>query len=115
MCMFLSLPTLSDSDHEGLGPGRSGSMDRGSSFRWKSSNAQSMIRMMRWGGLPSLRTVEMSAALIVYRDNIDMYLEMAIHTICLRILNKHGNIIYSVLIRILPAVQLQLPPVLALL
>ena len=80
MCMFLSLPTLSDSDHEGLGPGLSGSMDRGSSFRWKSSNAQSMIRMMRWGGLPSLRTVEMSAALIVYRDNIDMYilyLEMA--------------------------------------
>ena len=83
MCMFLSLPTLSDSDQEGLGPGRSGSMDRGSSFRWKSSKAQSMMRMMRWGGLPSLRTVEMSAALIVYRDNIECIyctLRWQIHT-----------------------------------
>ena len=81
-CMFLSPPTLSDSDHEGLGPGRSGSMVRGSSFRWKSSKAQSMMRMMRWGGFPSLRTVEMSAALIVYRDKMHMYilyLEMVMH------------------------------------
>ena len=66
--MFLS-PTLSDSPHEGLGLGRSGSMLRGSSLRWKSSKAQSMMRMMRCGGFPSLRTVEMSAALIVCRDD----------------------------------------------
>ena len=88
----LSPPTLSDSDHEGLGPGRSGSMVKGSSFRWKSSKAQSMMRMMRWGGFPSLRTVEMSAALIVCRDKMQMYimyLEMGMHTVCLRILNSY--------------------------
>jgi len=32
---------------------------------WKSNNTQSIIRMMRWGGLPSVRTVAMSDGFMV--------------------------------------------------
>lgn len=35
-------------------------------FFWKSSSTQSMIRMMRWGGRPRVRTVAMSDGLIVW-------------------------------------------------
>jgi len=44
------------SDQDGFTHGRSGSCCTTSIFFWKSSNTQSMIRMMRWGGLASLRT-----------------------------------------------------------
>lgn len=32
---------------------------------WKSNNTQSIIRMMRWGGLPSVRTVAISDGFMV--------------------------------------------------
>ena len=57
--------TLSDSPQEGLGPGLSGSAERVSSLRWKSSSTESMILIIRWGGLPSFLTVAMSDALMV--------------------------------------------------
>ena len=47
-----------------------GAMVKGSSFLWNSSKVQSTMRMMRCGGFPSLQIVEMSAALIVYRDDV---------------------------------------------
>ena len=59
--------TFSDSPHDGLIHSRSGSFVIVSSFLWNSSRQQSMIRMMRCGGLPSLRTVEMSEGLMVLR------------------------------------------------
>ena len=63
---FNTTNTLRDSAHEGRGQGRSGSRVTESTFFWKSSSTQSMILMMRWGGLASLRTVAMCAALMVY-------------------------------------------------
>ncbi len=53
---FCVLISLSDSDHDGLGQTRSGSASTADILRWKSRITQSIIRMMRWGGLASLRT-----------------------------------------------------------
>ena len=64
--------TFSDSLHDGLGHGRSGSAVTMSIRFWKRIRAQSMIRMMRWGGLASLRTVDMWAALIVCKK-VDLF------------------------------------------
>ena len=53
-------PTLRASNQDGLGLGFSGSIWYGcSSFFWKSMITQSMILMIRCGGLASLRTVAM--------------------------------------------------------
>jgi len=49
--------SLRASDHDGFAHGFSGSAVTGSRCRWNSSSTQSMILMMRWGGLASLRTV----------------------------------------------------------
>jgi hypothetical protein len=53
---LLALMSLRASDQDGLGQGLSGSVDTGSTRRWNSSSTQSMMRMIRWGGLASLRT-----------------------------------------------------------
>lgn len=62
--------TFRDSLQEGFGDCRSGSGVTWSHFFWKSINTQSIIRMMRWGGLANLRTVEMWAGLIVCKRKI---------------------------------------------
>lgn len=49
--------TFRDSAQEGLGHGAAVSAMIGCSFLWKRISTQSMILMMRCGGLPSLRTV----------------------------------------------------------
>ena len=52
--------TLRDSDHDALiSPGRSGSGTTESTFFRDNISTQSMIRMIRGGGLPSRRTVAM--------------------------------------------------------
>ena len=51
-----ALMSLSASGHEGFMHGFSGSMAMVSILRWKSSSTQSMIRMIKCGGLASLRT-----------------------------------------------------------
>lgn len=57
--------TLRDSLQLGVGHGLSGSATTGEIVRRNRRSTQSIIRMMRCGGLASLRTVEMSAALMV--------------------------------------------------
>lgn len=59
--------TLRDSDHEGLLQSLSGSLVMGSTLFWKRMRQQSMILMIRCGGLASLRTVAISAGLMVFR------------------------------------------------
>lgn len=59
--------SLSDSCQEGVTQFFSGSIFVGLSRRWKSSSTQSMMRMMRCGGRPSVRTVAMSDGLMVWR------------------------------------------------
>lgn len=56
---------LRDSPHEGLQQGLSGSAVTGSTFLKNSSNTQSIMRMIRWGGLASFLTVAMCAGLMV--------------------------------------------------
>ena len=58
---------LRASFQDGLTQGRSGSGSTGLRRRWKSRRQASMMRMMRWGGLASLRTVAMWAGLMVCR------------------------------------------------
>ena len=57
--------TLRDSLQDGFIQAFSGSCCTTSTRRWNSSSTQSMMRMMRCGGFPSLRTVAMSAGLMV--------------------------------------------------
>lgn len=54
LLLFMS---FCDSVHDGFGHGRSGSIVHGSILHWKSSSTQSMMRIMRCGGLPSFFTV----------------------------------------------------------
>lgn len=61
----IDLLTLSDSDQDGLMDSFSGSLVIASSLFWKRRRQQSIILMIRCGGLASLRTVAISAALIV--------------------------------------------------
>lgn len=56
---------LRDSPQEGLQQGLSGSAVTGSTFLKNSSNTQSIMRMIRWGGLASFLTVAMCAGLMV--------------------------------------------------
>lgn len=63
---FPAVMSFNDSCHEGVLQFFSGSTFTGLTFLWKSSSTQSMIRMMRWGGRPSVRTVAISDGLIVY-------------------------------------------------
>ena len=62
-------PTFNDSDQDGLTHGLSGSCTTGSILLRNSISTQSMILMIRWGGLASFLTVAMFAALIVYKYN----------------------------------------------
>ena len=69
--------TLRDSDQLGLKHVLSGSAVIVSTFFWKRSSTQSMMRMMRWGGLASFLTVDMWAALMV----CNRYIEQTYNTI----------------------------------
>lgn len=53
--------------HDGFTPGRSWSGVTESIFLWNKSSTQSIIRIIKWGGLPSLRTVAMSDGFIVWK------------------------------------------------
>lgn len=57
--------SLSDSCQEGMVQFFSGSNFTVFTLLWKSNNTQSIIRMMRWGGLPSVRTVAISDGFMV--------------------------------------------------
>lgn len=59
--------SFSASCHEGFGHGFSGSCTTTSILRWNSNVTQSIMRMIRCGGLASLRTVEICAGLMVLR------------------------------------------------
>jgi hypothetical protein len=63
---LLPLIHFKASPQDGLGQARSGSCSTGFNRFWKSSSTQSMMRIMRWGGFPSFRTVEMWPDLIVF-------------------------------------------------
>lgn len=63
---FPAVISFKDSCHDGIMQFFSRSSLVAFTFLWNSSNTQSMIRMIRWGGRPSVRTVAMSAGLIVY-------------------------------------------------
>lgn len=65
--IFFAVVTLSDSDHDGLQQGLSGSCVTGSNLFWNNKSTQSIILIIRWGGLPSFLTVAISDALIVYK------------------------------------------------
>jgi hypothetical protein len=65
MYIFSHILTLSDSPQEGLGQGLSGSGVTVSTLFWNSRSTQSIILIIRCGGLPSFFTVEISDALIV--------------------------------------------------
>lgn len=68
--------TLSDSDQDALFPGRSGSGVTGSRPFLDSIKTQSMILMISGGGFPRRRTVAMSAALIVWKNIISLYIRV---------------------------------------
>ena len=57
--------SLRDSCQEGTWQCFSGSIRTVFTRRWNSSRTQSMMRMMRWGGRPRVRTVAMSDGLMV--------------------------------------------------
>lgn len=51
------MSTLRDSAQDGLGHGAAVSGMMGCSFLWNKIKTQSMMRIIRWGGRPNLRTV----------------------------------------------------------
>lgn len=57
--------TFSASPHDGLRQRRSGSIETVSNFFWNKSRQQSIILMIRCGGLANFLTVAMSAGLMV--------------------------------------------------
>ena len=86
---FPAVISLSDSCQDGVRQPFSGSIFTGLIRRRKSSSTQSMIRMMRWGGRPSVRTVAMSAGLIVWvgdteRDEFTLSVSEACRQDCSR-------------------------------
>ena len=62
---FPAVMSLRDSCQEGTWQCFSGSSRTVFTRRWNSSSTQSMMRMMRWGGRPKVRTVAMSDGLMV--------------------------------------------------
>lgn len=65
--MYYNKQTFRDSPQDGLQQGLSGSAVTISTLFWNKISTQSMILIIRCGGLPSFFTVDMSDALIVYK------------------------------------------------
>lgn len=94
----LALISLSASLQDGFMVGRSGSCVTASILLWKSNSTQSMIRMIRWGGLASFLTEIMKAKVKVTMWSVECspwFMKVSVVNLDLEIQGRERDIYLS--------------------